>query len=414
MRYRVLGLVAALAVGAALLSTAGWAAVLKGQEVPSDLATAATTYANALVGGNTTAAWNLLSEASQKEMDAPAWQRAFERRAPATKPPATALLRTLAAGEPVATVGEVLVRPEEALVAVKGTVPVTKMVAMVKEKGTWRVDLRTSDEVNAKEAARDFLGAVREDTSISQGRAPRQAPEASLPLLRVILAPEAKDYKVQEAEVDGDRAQVTLVAEVPVNVVLRATRSGAGWAVDLARPVVPIDYMAENPLQEAVSYADRADCEEQLRQLVRGIQMYAAGSDDMLPNPDRWLDQIRPYLAPGLAAHCPRDATPGVSYAFNANLKGRRLKEVANPSLVPMLYESRLHTKNPADTGQSWAESRHADGNLVAFVDGTVRPAISALSFQVTTASTTGEARASVSRPPQPAPGRNTTRRSPP
>jgi len=409
MRYRVLGVAAALAVGVALLSTAGSAAVIKGQDVPSDVATAAATYANTLAGGNTSAAWNLLSEASRKEVDAATWRRAFERRSVVNTPPAAALAKALAAGEPGPTVGEVLLRPEDALVAVKGTVPITKTVVMVREKEGWRVDLRASDEVNTREAARDFLGAVREDTAASQGRSARggQTPEASLSVLRVVLEPQAKNYKVEEAEVDGNRAQVTLVAEVPVNVVLRATRSGAGWAVDLSRPVVPIDSTADNPLQEAAAYMDRAACEEQLRQLVRGIQMYAAGSDDMLPDPDRWLDQIRPYLPSGLTAHCPRDASAGVSYAFNANLKGKRLREVANPAMVPMLYESKLHTKNPADTGQSWAEQRHADGNLVAFVDGNVRAAMSPLAFQVTVTSTP-RGRPSVPRRPQG--GRDTSR----
>ncbi len=402
MRYRILGLVVALAVGTALASTAGSAAVVKGQEVPSDLATAATTYANALAGGDTAAAWNLLSEASRKDVDAATWRRAFERRSVVSTPPAATLVKALAVAEPGPTVGEVLVRPEEALVTVKGTVPITKTVVMVREKDAWRVDLQASDEVNTREAARDFIGAVREDTGGSQGRPARgaQTPEGSLSVLRVMLEPQAKNYKVEGAEVDGNRAQVTLVAEVPVNAVLRATRSGAGWAVDLSRPVIPIAITAENPLQEAAAYMDKAACEEQLRQLVRGIQMYAAGSEDMLPDPSRWLDQIRPYLPPGFTAHCPRDAGAGVSYAFNANLKGKRLKEVANPAMVPMLYESKLHTKNPADTGQSWAEQRHADGNLVAFVDGNVRPATSPPPFAVTAAGTPSRRPSVPRRPP--------------
>jgi len=408
MRYRVVSLMLVLGMG--VLGAAACAAVLKGPEVPSDLASAATAYADALAAGNTIAGWNLLSEASRKEVEAPAWHRAFQQSSPAAKPPATVLLRALAAADPPPAVEETLVRPDESLVVARGTVPVIRTLVMVREKEGWRVDLRASDEVNSKQAAKDFLGAVREDSSITQGRAPRQAPQGSMSLLTVMLESEAKHYQATEAEMDGSRATVTLVAEVPVNLVLRAIRSGAGWMVDLSRPVVPVDAMAENPLQEAAGYLDKADCEDQLRQLVRGIQMYAAGSDDMLPDPDRWLDQIRRYLAPGFTGHCPKDATAGVSYAFNANLKGKRLKEVANPSLVPMLYESKLHTRNPADTGQSWAEQRHSGGNLVAFVDGSIRPAANPLAFGVSTSSTAGEAKAFIPRRPQAAQDRSRQR----
>lgn len=399
MRHRLAPL-ATLVIAVGMLGTAGWAkftpgkVVTKGPSVPADIRATATAYTDALVKGDSQAGWRLLSSASREEVDAVAWHRAFSQRPSGRKPPATALLRALASLEPAPSVEDVLLRPDQALVVVKGRVPIVKTLVLVKEKEGWRVDLKATDEINSKQAASDFLAAVKEDAAITQGRSQYIAREGSLSLLRVMLEREAKDFRPQKAEIEGDRATVTMVAEVPLSLVLKAARSGAGWMVDLGKPVIPIDVTSEDPLKAAAEYAERSECEAQLRQLVRGIQMYAASSDNMLPDPDRWMDQIRRYLPAGFKAHCPNDPEQGISYAYNANLKGKRIREVANPSLVPMLFESTLHTQNPADTGESWAESRHAGGNLVAFVDGSIRPARNRLAFAVSTAKNQGKGRA--------------------
>jgi hypothetical protein len=355
-------------------------AALAAEQVPADVANAAVTYANALAAGNTQAAWNLLSAKSRTGTDVVKWQQAFEEKAPVSKPPATSVLRALASGESPPVPGEVLVRPNESFIEVKSSIEILRDLVLVKEKDGWRVDLASSDQLNSRQAASDFLGAIREEPASAQARGVREAGAAAL---RVMLASEAKDYKVIKGQVTGDRAEVTVAASVPVNLVMRAVRLGAGWAVDVARPVLPIDVTSPNPLQEAVGLSDRTACEDQLRQLVRAIQLYASSSDDLLPDAAHWYDKIRQYLPPQFTGHCPQDPSPGLSYAFNANLGGKRVREVANPALVPMFFESKLHTRNPADTGQSWAEPRHPGGNLVAFADGSTRPVSQPPSFEV-------------------------------
>jgi hypothetical protein len=95
----------------------------------------------------------------------------------------------------------------------------------------------------------------------------------------------------------------------------------------------------------------------------------------MLPDPARWLDQIRPFIQGPATLHCPTDSTPGTSYAMNRNLAGKKLHQIANPALTVMFYESALHGGSPTDLGQSWPEpARHSEGNLVAYADGSVRP----------------------------------------
>jgi hypothetical protein len=361
----IIGCVMALGAGA-------WVAQAAAGAVPAPIAEVAVNYANGLATGNVSQAWNLLSAQSQKGMSAAQWQQEFEQRPPSRKPPAASLLRAIAGFETAVQIEGVLVRPDEALIAVRSGVQVTQTFVLVREQGGWRVDLKASDDLNSRQAVENFLGAVRQESG--GGVRPRSPQDAQMTVLRSMLAAEARDYKTSEAEVEGDRARVTVVAEIPVNLVLRATRSGPGWAVDLSRPVLPIDYSAPDPLKQAAAAADRMVCEEQLTQVARALQMYAASSDGMLPDPARWLDQVRPYLPDPPKLHCPSDPAPGVSYAMNRNLAGKRLNQIANPALTVLVYESTLHTDNPADAGQSWPTTlRHADGDLVAYADGSVR-----------------------------------------
>lgn len=372
-----------------------------GEPVSPEVAETALSYANALAAGDVETAWNLLSTQSRSQLTLPKWGEAFARRTTIPKPPANTILRALATAPTPPQIREVLTRTDEALIQVAGSVQITRQLVLVREAAGWRVDLAVSDLLNARQAAQIFLEAVRKDASASASRAPVAAPHVSLPLLRTLFAPEAKDYRIVAAEAEEDRAEVTVAADIPMNLVLRTVRVGPGWTVDLTRPLVSIDATTPDPIQQALAIADEEACREQLRQLGKAIQMYASSSDDMFPDPDRWLDQIRTYLPHPHKLHCPRDPTPGISYAMNPNLAGKRRREIGNQRANPLLFESALHTSNPAGTGESWADPpRHPDGNLVLFVDGSVRLLGSPPSFTVTKAAPGSARRRPPTRPP--------------
>ncbi|MCJ7822350.1 MAG: hypothetical protein MUQ26_04600, partial [Armatimonadetes bacterium] len=112
------------------------------------------------------------------------------------------------------------------------------------------------------------------------------------------------------------------------------------------------------------------------------------------------LDQVRRYLPNPPGVHCPADSVAGVSYAMNRALAGKRRSEVGNQAATALLFESTLHTENPADAGASWtAEPRHPGGSLVLFVDGSVRPSPRKPSFTVVEAPPGARSRAVPSRP---------------
>ncbi len=381
----VLTCAVALAIGAVDLS----AAVLSADSVPPEIAQPALAYANALTAGDRQTAWDLISAQSRSAIDLVEWERAFLKSPPPRKPPVNALLQSLTAGPNPATVIDVLPRTDEALIQVGGAIQITQQIVLLPEPDGWRVDLAASDRLNSLTAAQAFLDALREQSQSKKQGPPggRTAPMASPSMLRLLFAPYATDYQVQSADVEQDRAQVALVAEVPVNLVLRAVRSGPGWTIDTTRSTLPIDATSPDPLGDAIAATNGIACLEQLRQLATAINAYADASGDMFPDPDHWLDQVRNYLPSPPNLHCPADTEAGISYAMNENLRGKRRSQVGSPATTPLLFESTLHTDNPADGGQSWAmPPRHPMGNIVLYVDGSVRPSFDPPSFQVTRA----------------------------
>ena len=384
--------VALTLAGLALIALGAGAVAATAGDSAADPSAAAVAYANALAEGKTAAAWDLLSSESRGKISAADWQQAFSKASSVRRPPTNSLIQALASEQAHPLVSDVLVRPGQALIRVSGSLPVTQEIVLVRESVGWRVDLAATDEINSRAAAASFMEALNAQAQL---RGPQSAlsviQPSNLPLLRILLGPDARNYRAVSADVQGDRATVHLQADVPVNFVLRAMRQGPGWAIDLSRPVLPLEVGAADSLETAAAIADQVTCQEQLQQLGRAMQMYTAASGGLLPDAAGWLDKLREFMPEAPSLHCPSDPKAGISYAYNANLEGKRQAEIASPATTPMVFASTLHGTNPADTGESWPDTvRHPDGNMVLFVDGTVRPVLRKPRFDVTL------------RPPQP------------
>lgn len=416
MNRRAAGFILALVLALAASHGAAPAAPLTGDAVPPAIAATALSYAEALVAGDSAAAWRFLSAKTQSEIDPAQW-RSASLQPPSPRPPSSnVLLRAIATAEPPPSIGNVLFRGGKAVVEIKDSIRITQELVLVKEGDRWLVDLTASDELNARAAAEVFLEAVGAESGMPSGPRQVRTARSSLPMLRAVLAPNAKDYRVLEADVESDRARVTLACDLPVNLLLRAVRVGPGWTIDLTRPVLNIDPTAPNALEMAADEADEADrmdCQDQLRRLGHAFQMYAAASEDILPQASTWVDQMRPFLPPGTSLHCNSDTGEGISYAMNSNLGGKKRGQIANPSSTPLLYESTLHTSNPAGAGEGWpAPAFHAGGNMVLYADGSVRPTPEKPSFAVEEAEAGAQTQARP-RPPRLSPRPRPSRRAP-
>ena len=115
--------------------------------------------------------------------------------------------------------------------------------------------------------AGSFIEAVG-SASASLERRPVRTPRPPCP--GAVLWPRRRDYYVLESKVDGDRADVAVAADIPVSLVLRASRSGPGWMVDFTRPV-PTQPDEPRPSQGSRRVDIQNTCQDQLRQLTKRI-----------------------------------------------------------------------------------------------------------------------------------------------
>ena len=130
-----------------------------------------------------------------------------------------------------------------------------------------------------------------------------------------------------------------------------------------------------------------------LKQLSLAIIQYAFDHNNHLPDADKWVDEILPYVKDKALFHDPSaPAGEEYSYAFNRALSGAVLDTPNQPSGVVesvrsgdgskvapsastvMFFESIAGIKNASDTGQSVPKpGRHLGGTDYAFADGHVR-----------------------------------------
>ena len=142
--------------------------------------------------------------------------------------------------------------------------------------------------------------------------------------------------------------------------------------LDLMKSLMRTDPHA---LEMARKSAEQMSSLSNLRQIGLGIIMYAQDNKNTLPDADRWVDEIMPYLKSEPLFHDP-SAPEGQrwSYAFNKALSGKKISQIAAPASTVVVFESTLGTKNASDTGASvplpgW----HKGGTDYAFADGHAR-----------------------------------------
>jgi len=130
-------------------------------------------------------------------------------------------------------------------------------------------------------------------------------------------------------------------------------------------------------------------CQSNLKQLGLAFLQY---QDDKgaFPSSTNWTKPLGTYVDGNDVQkyRCPSDLkTEGFSYAMNANLSGKKLSEIKNPSQVILLYETNSKQSTPFGVGKDMVDigkPKNGQGrhNLVGYrfnfflmADGTVRQA---------------------------------------
>jgi prepilin-type processing-associated H-X9-DG protein len=103
-------------------------------------------------------------------------------------------------------------------------------------------------------------------------------------------------------------------------------------------------------------------CVNNARQIALAIQMYAQDSGQRLPG-ENWVEVLRPYdvfppKSTGEPAilDCPTDTGRRISYVYNAELAGKALDDIADPTATALL----------------WCTNDHNGYRVMAYLDGHV------------------------------------------
>jgi prepilin-type processing-associated H-X9-DG protein len=174
----------------------------------------------------------------------------------------------------------------------------------------------------------------------------------------------------------------------PNSVLVRAQpRSGAvGVPAATLRLVTTADPTAharrvdiygslERTAPEEFAKAQRASSQSNMKQIALGIIQYTQDNDEHLPDADKWVDEIMPYVKSEAIFRDPSaPAGEKWSYAFNRTLSRAPVAQLDSPASTVMLFESSKGTKNASDTGESVPNpGRHSGGTDYALADGHVK-----------------------------------------
>jgi hypothetical protein len=93
-------------------------------------------------------------------------------------------------------------------------------------------------------------------------------------------------------------------------------------------------------LARAKQRAQRINCVNNLKQLGLAVRMYAADHNDLLPPAATWCDAIQGGIGSSKAFQCPAEPGQRCSYAFNAELDGKKENKISSQTVL--LFESDL------------------------------------------------------------------------
>ena len=190
----------------------------------------------------------------------------------------------------------------------------------------------------------------------------KSLPPAMTPVLALFIdTHDALHFKFRVLGPSPDDPNLVLVrtyqvgtppSTVKVLKVVTLADPGAGGAIRVDAEKTML--LAAPEMAKMRADAQTASSESNLKQIGLAIIQYVQGHNETMPDADKWVDEIMPYLKTESVFHDPSAPTGEKwSYAFNKNLSGIKLADLASPATTVILFESTLGTKNATDTGES-------------------------------------------------------------
>jgi prepilin-type processing-associated H-X9-DG protein len=126
-----------------------------------------------------------------------------------------------------------------------------------------------------------------------------------------------------------------------------------------------------------------AQCRSNLKQLARGVSLYAQDYDERLPLANPWAEAIdsRVKAYAGTVTRkeddpfrCPSSESPA-GYGMNAAMSGLSYADVEEPATSLLLFEADAPIRSFAGGAKDVAQARHNGAPNVSFADGHVKHA---------------------------------------
>ena len=113
-------------------------------------------------------------------------------------------------------------------------------------------------------------------------------------------------------------------------------------------------------------------CRSNIKRLGLSARLYTFDHDGRLPDADRWVDELTPYVKDTDTFVCPADQSGArCSYAMNADLSGQILEDITDPESTVLFYETQHPGDNPSGSPADVpTPPRHEGGNNYAYADG--------------------------------------------
>jgi hypothetical protein len=124
-------------------------------------------------------------------------------------------------------------------------------------------------------------------------------------------------------------------------------------------------------LAQSRENARKQQCLSNVESIALAMQMFSV-DNGRFPSADKWVDEIKPYLANDVALKCPEDKSSArCSYGMNKALSKLAVKKIKNLSEVVAVYETAHPGRNPSG-GKSDVISppRHHGDNNFGYADG--------------------------------------------
>jgi prepilin-type processing-associated H-X9-DG protein len=128
------------------------------------------------------------------------------------------------------------------------------------------------------------------------------------------------------------------------------------------------------PVKTAQSKPGALTCPQTLHKLYDAMMNYAQAWDDTLPPADRWgtalTDSSEQFITPD-KLNCPGARQFG--YAMNSAIGGKRLEQIHDKAVTPLLFDSMNLSENAHDNTSSIPlTGRHEGKNYILYMDGHV------------------------------------------